>query len=112
MGQQEIINNISGKLDALSKLLLLYPHSSQGQFQGKLHPVSYKSIQAVQVICPHIAECETTSCNPQSLLQTTQLRDIPRVTLLKGIAIHENVQVLTAYCPTCQTIYLADHECS
>ena len=71
MGQQEIINNISGKLDALSKLLLLYPYNSQGQFQGKLQPVSYKSIQAVQVICPHIAECETTSCNPQFLLQTT-----------------------------------------
>ena len=34
------------------------------------------------------------------------------MTLLKGIAIHENVQVLTGYCPTCQTIYLADHECS
>ena len=64
MGQQEIINNISGKLDALSKLLLLYPYNSQGQFQGKLQPVSYKSIQAVQIICPHIAECETTSCNP------------------------------------------------
>ena len=111
MGQQEIINNISGKLDALSKLLLLYPYNSQGQFQGKLQPVSYKSIQAVQVICPHTAECETTSCNPQSLLQNAQLRDIPRITQLKGTTIHENVQVLTGYCPTCQTIYLADHEC-
>ena len=44
MGQQEIVHSISGKLDALSKLLLLYPYNSQGQFQGKLQPVSYKSI--------------------------------------------------------------------
>ena len=44
-------------------------------------------------------------------LQNTQLRDIPRVTLLKRTTIYENVQVLTGYCATCQTIYLADHEC-
>jgi len=112
IGQQEIVHSISGKLDALSKLLLLCPYNLQGQFQGKLQPVSYKSIQAVQVICPQIAECETTTCNPQSLLQNTRLRDVPRVTLLKGTTIHENVQVLTGYCPTCQTIYLADHECA
>lgn len=44
------------------------------------------------------------------MLQTTQLRDIPRVTLIKGSKIHENVQVLTGYCPSCNTKYFADHE--
>ena len=71
MGKHDIVISISGKLDALSKLLLLYPYDSEGQSQGKLQLVSYKSIQAVQVVCPHISECETISCNPQSLLQTT-----------------------------------------
>ena len=33
------------------------------------------------------------------------------MTLLKRTTIYENVQVLTGYCPTCQTIYLVDCEC-
>ena len=33
------------------------------------------------------------------------------MTLIKGSEIYENVQVLTGYCPSCQTKYLADHEC-
>ena len=105
------VDDISQKLDAFAKLLNLYPYDSEGQFQGKLKAVSYKSIQAVQVICPHSVVCETTKCNPQSLLQNTKLRDIPRVALIKGSEIYENVQVLTGYCPSCQTKYLADHEC-
>jgi CxC5 like cysteine cluster associated with KDZ transposases len=32
------------------------------------------------------------------------------VTLIKGSEIYKNVQVLTGYCPSCQTAYLADHE--
>src|ERR1700678_656861 len=43
-------------------------------------------------------------------IQNTRLRDIPRVTLIKGSEIDKNVQVLTGYCPSCQTTYLADHE--
>ena len=30
--------------------------------------------------------------------------------MIKGSAVHENVQVLTGKCPKCQTIYLADRE--
>jgi len=30
--------------------------------------------------------------------------------LIKGSKIHENVQVLTGYCPSCNTKYFADHE--
>jgi hypothetical protein len=104
------VDDISQKLDALAKLLNMYPYDSKGQFQGKLKAVSYKSIQAVQVICPHSVACETTSCNPRSLVQDTRIRDIPRVTLIKGSEIYENIQVLTGHCPSCQTKYLADHE--
>jgi hypothetical protein len=104
------LDDISQKLDAFSKVLNLYPYDSERQFQGKLKAVSYKSIQAVQVICPHSVACETTSCSPRSLRQNTKLRDIPRATLIKGSEIYENVQVLTGHCPSCQTNYLADHE--
>jgi len=71
LSKEEIILDISGKLDALAKLLDLDPCDSEGQFQGKLKPISYTSIQGVQVICPHTIVCKTTTCNPQSLLQTT-----------------------------------------
>ena len=110
MSNDEITNDISNKLDAFSKVLQLYPYDSQGNFKGKLKPISYESIQAVHVICPNAVVCETLSCKPRSLLQTTKLRDIPRVTLIKGSTIYANVQVLTGHCPTCQTLYLADHE--
>ena len=94
----------------MAKLLNLYPYDSDGQFQGKLKAGSYKSIKAAQVICPNSITCETASCNFRSLLQITRLRDIPRITLIKGSEIYENVQVLTGYCPSCQTTYHADHE--
>ena len=44
------------------------------------------------VICPISITCETTSCNPRSLLQNMRLRDIPRITLIKGSEIYENAQ--------------------
>jgi hypothetical protein len=110
LSEKEEVDSITQKLDGLAKLLNLYPYGSDGQFQGKLKAVSYKSIKAVQVICPYSNTCETASCNPRSLLQNTRLRDIPRVTLIKSSEIYENVQVLTGYCPSCQTTYLADHE--
>jgi hypothetical protein len=88
----------------------LYPYNKHGQFQGKLKPISHASIQAAQLICPNAVVCETSTCNPRSLLQSTKIRDIPRVTLIKGSTIYENVQVLTGRCPKCRTIYLADRE--
>ena len=110
LSDKEKVDGITEKLDGLAKLLNLYPYDSDGQFQGKLKAVSYKSIKAAQVICPHSITCETASCNPRSLLQNSRLRDIPRVTLIKGSDIYENVQVLTGYCPSCKTTYHADHE--
>jgi hypothetical protein len=110
LSDKEKIDGVTQKVDGLAKLLKLYPYDSDGQFQGKIKAVSYKSIKAAQVICPISFTCETASCNPRSLLQNTRLRDIPRVTLIKGSEIYENVQVLTGYCPSCQTTYHADHE--
>jgi hypothetical protein len=86
---------IAEKLDGLAKLLKLHPYNKCGQFQGKLKPISHASIQAAQVICPNAVVCETSTCNPRSLLQITKIWDIPRVTLIKGSTIHENVQMLT-----------------
>ena len=110
LSDKEKVDGVTEKLDGLAKLLNLYPYDSDGQSQGKLKAVSYKSIKAAQVICPHSITCETASCNPRSLLQNSRLRDIPRVTLIKGSDIYENVQVLTGYCPSCKTTYHADHE--
>ena len=105
------ISAIGGKLDGLAKLLKLYPYDERGQFQGKLKPISHKSIQAVHVLCPNAVICETETCNPRSLLQITKVRDIPKVTLIKGSDIYENVHVLTGRCPKCKTNYVADREC-
>jgi CxC5 like cysteine cluster associated with KDZ transposases len=104
------ITAIGEKLDGLAKVLELYPYDENGQFQNKLNPISYASIQAAQVICPNAVVCETATCNPRSLLQITKQRDIPRVTLIKGSTIYEDVQVLTGRCPKCKTNYLADRE--
>ena len=104
------ITAIGEKLDGLAKTLHLYPYNNHGQFQGKLKPISHALIQPAQVVCPNAVVCETMTCNPRSLVQITKVRDIPRVTLIKGSTIHENVQVLTGKCPKCKTIYLADRE--
>src|ERR1700678_4360799 len=72
------ITAIGEKLDGLTKVLKLYPYDKNGQFQGKLKPISHASIQAAQVVCPNAIVCETTTCNPRSLLQITKVRDIPR----------------------------------
>jgi hypothetical protein len=104
------ITAIGEKLDGLTKVLELYPYDKNGQFKGNLKPISHASIQAAQVVCPNAVVCETTTCNPRSLLQITKVRDIPRVTLIKGTTTYENVQVLTGRCPKCKTNYLADRE--
>ena len=55
---------IGEKLDGLAKVLNLYPYDKDGQFQGKLKPISHKSIQAAQVICPNAVVCQTAKCKP------------------------------------------------
>jgi hypothetical protein len=98
------------KLDSLAKLLKLYPCNKKGSFKGILKPVSQKAIQPVHILCPDSAICETLSCQPRSLLQWTKARDVPMVRLIKNFTVHEQVPVLSGYCPECKTIYYADHE--
>ena len=85
------ITAIGEKLDGLAKTLKLYPYNNHGKFQGRLKPISHASIQPAQVVCPNAVICETMTCNPHSLVQITKVQDIPRVTLIKGSTIHENV---------------------
>jgi hypothetical protein len=44
------------------------------------------------------------------LQQSTKPRDIPLVTLIKGLKISEGVPVLTGKYTKCETTYHADHE--
>jgi hypothetical protein len=110
MSGDQIISTISMKLDAFSKKLGLHSYDQNGAYKGNLKPVSHQSIEPIHMICPNAVECETVGCHCRSLLQITKARDIPKVTLIKGSKIFENAYVLTGKCPTCQTIYVADHE--
>lgn len=110
ISESNIIIEICKNLDALAKVLCLYPYDSSGKFKGKPKPVSHESIQAVHIICPNAIICQTAKCKPRSLILGMKLRDIPRVTLIKGCTTYTNVQVLTGQCPKCKTLYFADHE--
>jgi hypothetical protein len=101
---------IGMKLDELSKLLGLDPYDEDGKLTQKLMTISNKDIEPALVICPPVMECETSTCNPRSLLQNTDNRDIPEVTLIKGTKIYDKVLLLSGRCPKCQTKYYADHE--
>ena len=108
--ENQIIFSLGNKLDSLAKLLNLYPYNKRGKFRGKLMPVSHSEIQPVLVICPDSVVCQSMNCEPRSLLQHIRDRDIPKVNLIKGNKIFENVSVLTGKCPSCKTTYSADHE--
>lgn len=101
---------LSIKLDELSRLLNLYPYTTDGKYMGKLKPISHDEIKPALVICPESIVCEDTRCQPRCLLQKTKPRDIPEVVLIKGTDIYSNVPVLTGHCPSCESTYSADHE--
>jgi hypothetical protein len=103
---------IGEKLDKMIKLLEMCPYDKYGTFQHKLKPVSEKSIEPALVICPPVMECETSTCNPRSLLQGTDNRDVPKVTFIQGTKIYDHVFVVCGSCPQCKTKYYADHESS
>jgi CxC5 like cysteine cluster associated with KDZ transposases/CxC6 like cysteine cluster associated with KDZ transposases len=107
---EQITVAVAMKLDQLAKILDLHPYNNAGKFTGKLKPISHKDIQPVHVICPDAVTCETMACKPRSLPMSTKIRDIPLVTLIKGFAVYDNVQVLAGYCDMCKTTYYADHE--
>jgi hypothetical protein len=110
MTEDTALNAASVKLDALAKILDLYPYDKRAKMTGKLKSVSHNAIEPVHMICPDAMECETMDCSPRSLLQGTKWVDVPRVRLVKGTTIHEHSYVLSGKCPKCQTIYHADHE--
>lgn len=101
---------LAGKLDKLAGCLKLSTFDDQGDYKGKLLPISHSSTEPAHVICPPSFACETQDCSPRSLLQSTKDRDIPLVTLIKGQTVYQNVPVLTGKCPNCKTSYAADHE--
>jgi hypothetical protein len=86
---------ISIKLDKMSKLLQLHPYDEYGNFMHKTKPISEKNIEPALIICPSVVECETSTCNPCSLLQNTDNRDIPKVTFIKSTKIYDKVFVLS-----------------
>jgi len=109
LNNNQVQHAIAFKLDALSTLLKLYPYNAQGQRQT-LKQVSEKAIEPALVICPNFMECQTVTCNGRALHMDTRDRDVPRVTLIKGTQIYDNVHVLSGKCTHCKTKYYADHE--
>ena len=107
---KEKVDILAGKLDDLAITLKLSIYDGEGNYKGKLLPISCHKIEPAYVICPPSFVCGTASCNPRSLVQHTRERDIPMVTLIKGHTIHQDIPVLTGKCPNCATLYTADHE--
>jgi CxC5 like cysteine cluster associated with KDZ transposases/CxC6 like cysteine cluster associated with KDZ transposases len=105
-----IRNSVATKLHKLSKILDLHPYNEQGEFLGKLKSISEKDIEPVHIICPLSMECETEHCQGRTIHKLTRERDTPKVMLIKGTKIFENVPVLAGQCPNCLTNYHADHE--
>lgn len=101
---------LAKKLDKIANSLTLSPYDSEGQYRGKLLPVSRERIEPAYAICPISFTCGTLSCQGRSLFQSTLERDIPKATLIKGHIVHQDVPVLTGKCRKCGTLYLADHE--
>ena len=101
---------VATKLNDLAVDLNLTPYDDQDAYKGKLLPISLKSIQPIHIICPSSLVCTTAKCKPRSLVQATQQRDIPLVTLIKGHKFYKKVSVLTGKCPNCKALYSADHE--
>src|ERR1700674_3464757 len=103
---------IAIKLNSLYKLLDLSPYDNEGVFHQSRYKQVRKEIEPAYVISPTSIQCQTQSCNGRSFHTNTRDRDTPRVTLIKGSKIYEEVHVLSGKCPQCKTIYYADHETS
>ena len=101
---------IARKINKMAVNLELTPYNDEGDYTGKLLPISRKAIRPVYMICPSSLVCGTAKCRPRSLVQASRKRDIPSVTLIKGHEIHKKAFVLTGRCPECETLYSADHE--
>src|ERR1700683_4838968 len=105
-------STIAIKLNSLYKLLDLSPYDNEGVFHQSRYKQVRKEIEPAYVISPTSIQCQTQSCKGRSFHTNTRDRDTPRVTLIKGSKIYEEVHVLSGKCPQCKTIYYADHETS
>lgn len=104
------VASLSMKLSEFSQLLGLYPYKNKNKFTGTLPPISHSSIQPARLICPNSSVCLTKGCDRCFLKQNTLPQDIPKVTLIEGTEVFENVQLLSGFCRNCKAIYYADHE--
>src|SRR6202453_4157386 len=103
-------STIAIKLNSLYKLLDLSPYDNEGVFHQSRYKQVRKEIEPAYVISPTSIQCQTQSCKGRSFHTNTRDPDTPRVTLIKGSKIYEEVHVLSGKCPQCKTIYYADHE--
>ena len=62
------------------------------------------------MICPSNYACVSEECDSYALVQQTRHQDVPKVTLIKGTAIHKYAYVIHGECHQCSTSYYADHE--
>ena len=72
MTEDQMFVALGSKLDLFAKMLQLHPIDKDGKFKGKMKPISHDELKPVIMICPDAVECETMTCNPQSLLQMVQ----------------------------------------
>jgi hypothetical protein len=61
--EEEQITVFGVKLDTLSHILGLYSYDQQQHLEGKVKPISHKSICPVHIICPLSMECKTANYN-------------------------------------------------
>ena len=111
LDNEQLNQGLAVKLDALYQLLDISPYNDQDEHQP-IYKGSKAEVEPAYVICPVSMECQTTTCNGQSLLLTTRDHDVPRVTLIKGSTLHQKVHLLTGECSMCHTKYFPDHETS
>jgi len=65
------VNSLAGKLDKLANALALSPYDAEGNYKGKLLPVSGAKIEPTYTICPTSFICGTQDCQGRSLVQST-----------------------------------------
>src|ERR1700676_1516102 len=111
LDNEQLNQGLAVKLDALYQLLDISLYNDQDEHQP-IYKGSKAEVEPAYVICPVSMECQTTTCNGQSLLLTTRDHDVPRVTLIKGSTLHQKVHLLTGECSICHTKYFPDHETS
>lgn len=64
---------------------------TNGKLIKKLKVTSKKEITPVHFICPISMACTTAKCEPYHLSLSTRMRDIPKVSLIKGSMIFKSV---------------------